>query len=175
MVVPWVQGEGSLELACALLGYERIDFPELVPLVNHYFRNVVCPLLNHFYPTFKLQDKIRIKSRTRRIYADPQTPYSRVMASLFVDEARKNKLRIIHESLNPLKLMREEKRLRKDIDIALKSLRRGDIPGWLSSAAVPVPNIAPQCSPPPEGAAPKQCNQILNYSGTNSTLSKILP
>lgn len=125
------------------LGYERIDFAELVPLVNHYFRNIVCPLLNHFYPTFKLQDKIRVKSRTRRVYADPQTPYSRIMDSPFVDDERKNKLRLLHESLNPLKLMREEKRVRKNIDIALKSLRRGDIPAWLSSAALLAPTIAP--------------------------------
>lgn len=139
------------------LGYERIDFPELVPLVNHYFRDIVCPLLNHFYPTFKLQDKIRVKSRTRRVYADPQTPYSRIMASPFVDDARKDKLRRIHESLNPLELMRQEKRVRKLIDIALKSLRHGVVPAWLKEANSPERAIAPRCSPPPKGAALEQC------------------
>lgn len=162
------------------LGYERIDFPELVPLVNYYFRDVVCPLLNHFYPTFKLQDKIRVKSRTRRIYAEPQTPYSRVMASSFIDEDRKAKLLKLHNSLNPLKLMREEKRVRKNIDAALKSLRRGLSAERLlecvpaQSAPLPTP---PQCSPPPnpEGDTLKHRNQFQNFPDTDSTVSKFSP
>jgi hypothetical protein len=107
------------------LGYDRLDFRQLAPLVNHYFRDIVSPLINHFFPSFKLADKIRIKSRCRRIYKDPVTPYTRVLASPFVSEERKDKLRRFHSKLNPLELLRREAVARRRIDLALKQLRSG--------------------------------------------------
>ena len=124
-------------LARRWLGYERIGFQELVPLLNYYYGAVVCPLMNHFYPSFKLHDKIRMKSRTRRIYKAPVTPYARVIASSYVALERKRKLRALHESLNPVTLTKEEARLRKRIDDALKRLRVGSDAQAL--LAVPLP------------------------------------
>ena len=105
------------------IGYDRMDFPQLAPLVNHYFRDIVCPLMNHFFPSFKLADKIRVKSRIRRVYKDPVTPYERVMASPFVPKERKDRLRSIHAALNPIALLKREEILRRQIDSALKELR----------------------------------------------------
>jgi len=107
------------------LGYERLDFTELVPLINYYYSQVVCPLMNHFYPCFKLQNKIRIKSRTRRVYAIPVTPYARVMNSPHVSKQEKEKLTAIHRLLNPVHLSQLESKLRKKIDDELKRLRAG--------------------------------------------------
>jgi hypothetical protein len=66
-------------IARRYLGYDRLSFRQLVPLINYYYAKIVCSLHNQFVPSFKLQDKIRIKSRTRRIYNKPTTPYSRLM------------------------------------------------------------------------------------------------
>lgn len=114
------------------LGYERLDYAELLPLVNHYLRNIVCPLMNHFFPAFKLTDKIRTKCRTRRVYKDPITPYLRVMKSDHVSQERKDTLAKIHASLNPLLLCKQEKHVRKQIDSALKQLRIGKLRPLLS-------------------------------------------
>jgi len=107
------------------LGYERLGFVELTPLVNYYFRDIVCPLINHFFPTFKLADKRRINSKTRRVYGTPITPYARVMASPYVSDERKKALKEIHVKLNPIVLSDLQYNLSKQIDGALKNLRQG--------------------------------------------------
>jgi hypothetical protein len=112
-------------IARRYLGYERIDFKELVPLINYYYSEIVCPLQNHFFPTFKLKDKVRVKSRTKRIYDKPVTPYSRVMNSEHVPVDFKERLSKQHQNINPVKLVKLEKLIRKQIDQALKQLRLG--------------------------------------------------
>ena len=112
-------------IARQYLGYERLDFPELTQLINYYYACIVCPLRNHFYPSFKLKDKVRIKSRTRRIYDAPVTAYQRVIASPHVTLDRRKKLMDIHSRLNPLLLVRQEQHLRRRIDEALKRLKAG--------------------------------------------------
>jgi hypothetical protein len=107
------------------LGYERIGFPETLPLLNYYWGDIVCPLRNHFYPALKLKDKVRIKSRTRRVYDEPITPYKRVMESEYVPEERKRVLEEFHSQLNPITLVRQEAMIRSRIDAALKKLRAG--------------------------------------------------
>ena len=108
------------------LGYERLEFKELVSLLNYYYAEVVCPLVNHFMPSFKLSEKRRIKSRTQRIYAAPITPYQRLMESDYLSETKKLRLKLIHDSLNPVKLSLQERRIRKLIDDCLRSLRAGN-------------------------------------------------
>lgn len=107
------------------LGYERMDFREIIPLLNHYYGNIVCPMINHFMPSFKLKEKRRIKIRTRRIYDDPVTPYQRLMESSYLSEMQKLKLQTVHRALNPVTLAKEEKKIRTLIDTCLKRLRAG--------------------------------------------------
>lgn len=121
------------------LGYERLDYVELVPLINHYYVDVVCPLINHFYPTFKLKDKILVKARKKRIYDKPVTPYTRIMASEDVPTERKKKLKEIHESLNPIDLTKKEFKLRHQIDKALKRLKNGQSVSNLILEPTPAP------------------------------------
>ena len=116
-----------------------MDFPQLAPLINHYFRDIVCPLMNHFFPSFKLADKIRIKSRFRRIYRKPVTPYARVMASPYVCNADKARLQVIHATLNPLALLKREDAVRRQIDTALKQLRAHRQHVHLAEPQNPVP------------------------------------
>lgn len=126
-------------IARRYLGYERLDFRELLSLVNCYYSQIVCPLHNHFYPTFKLKDKIRIKSRTRRVYAKPITPYSRLMNSPHLADALKQELQDWHQQLNPVTLVRLERIVRKQIDISMKQLRAGIKPSKKSLAPPSLP------------------------------------
>lgn len=106
------------------LGYERLDFIELVPLVNDYYRNILCPLMNHFFPSHKLKDKRQSNGKRQRVYDPPLTPYQRLMNSSFVSKEAKVKLKAEHELLDPVQLSTQEALARKEIDKRLKLLKQ---------------------------------------------------
>ena len=89
-----------------LLGYDRIDCQAVVPLINELLKNEVSLLKNHFYPSLKLKEKLRIMSKIKRRYMPPKTPYQRVMESPHVSEEKKHELCRLHSELNPLQLQR---------------------------------------------------------------------
>lgn len=94
-------------------GYDRLDCMEIVPMMNDLYSNELYLYLNHFCRTFKLEKKIAIKSRYRRVYGAPLTPYHRVLASPHVSNESKLKLKIQHDSLDPVFLKMEiERKLR---------------------------------------------------------------
>jgi len=96
------------------LGYDRLDFQELVPMINDLYENELYLYLNHFGRTFKLEHKIAIKSRYKRIYGIPKTPYLRVLESEFVSTESKNRLIEQHKLLDPVILkMTIEHKLKK--------------------------------------------------------------
>jgi hypothetical protein len=68
-----------------LLGYDRLGFIELLAPINDLYANEFSLLRNHFCPTMKLDQKVMIKTRYKRLYGDPLTPYARVMASPAVE------------------------------------------------------------------------------------------
>ena len=84
-------------------GYYRYDTPEQLELLNtlyallHYYDNF-------FIPVMKLEEKIRIGSRTKRIYDDPQTPYARVLASPHLSEEDKAALQETYSYLDLVQL-----------------------------------------------------------------------
>lgn len=121
-------------------GYARYDFEALIPLMNYYYVAVVAPLCNHFIPSNKLKDKLRIKSRTRRVYEKPQTPYKRVMNSPHVSELDKALLQIQHEQLDPMTLSMEGKRIQAQLLKAFTMLKQGRDPGNL---LIPPPTPKP--------------------------------
>ena len=102
-------------------GYDRIDDPKLVVMMNDLYENEIYLYLNHFCRTFKLEQKIAIKSRYRRIYGTPKTPYERVIESPHVSAEAKEQLRLQHATLNPVALKLAIERKLKDI---LYELRR---------------------------------------------------
>ena len=92
-----------------LLGYERLEHPELVGPINELYR--LWGLLHNFFcPTFKLQHKERVGSRIVRRHGKPRTPLSRVLDSDHVGEGRKKALRARMEKLDPFDLNRKIKR-----------------------------------------------------------------
>jgi hypothetical protein len=74
------------------VGYYRYDTSAQLELLNrlyallHYYNNF-------FLPVVKLKEKVRIGSKVKRVYDDPQTPYARVLASPHISEADKAELR----------------------------------------------------------------------------------
>lgn len=93
-----------------LFGYDRLDDRRVVDRMNDLYRHEWSLYQNHFMPTMKLLHKQRIGSKYKKIYEKPQTPYERVLASPFVEESVKLRLKAVHERLNPFTLKSEIER-----------------------------------------------------------------
>jgi len=63
--------------------------------------------LNHFVPSRKCSEKVRIGSKYKKRYDKASTPYQRVLASADIADDVKAVLKTEHEGLNPLFLKRE--------------------------------------------------------------------
>lgn len=88
------------------LGYTRLDTKSVVPLVNELY-DVLDLYLNHFVPSRKCVEKVRIGSKYKKRYDKGQAPYWRVMEHPNVADDIKAALRAEHEQLNPLILKQE--------------------------------------------------------------------
>jgi len=98
-----------------LLGYDRLDNPKLVEMINRLYANQWSLIQNHFRPTLKLMEKKRINSKYYRKYETPRTPYQRLIESPHLSEKRKSALRKQHQSLDPFKLKQQINRQLKEI------------------------------------------------------------
>src|SRR5512138_1886521 len=87
-----------------LLGYDRFDNPDLIPVINDLYISEWSLFNNYFCPTLKLKEKQRINSRYIKKYEPPQTPYQRLLDSTVVSDEAKRTLETIYKSLNPFKL-----------------------------------------------------------------------
>jgi hypothetical protein len=96
-----------------LLGYQRLDQPELVPLINDLYRTWGL-LHNFFCPNLKLLSKTRKGAKTVRKYSPPQTPYQRLLESEHLSQDQKQKLQDQFQKLNPLQL---KKRIEQQLKI----------------------------------------------------------
>ena len=98
-----------------LLGYDRLDNPKLVKLINNLYTRQWSLLQNHFCPTLKLLEKIRVNSKYYKKYETPQTPYQRLMLSEYISDDNKKNLKNTHQTLDPFKLKRQINRQLKVI------------------------------------------------------------
>lgn len=98
-----------------LLGYDRFDNPELVPLTNNLYKTEWSLFTNFFCPTLKLKEKQRLNSRYIRKYESPLTPYQRLIASPHINDKAKKELEEVYNSLNPFTL-------KKNIEAKLKAI-----------------------------------------------------
>ena len=80
-----------------LLGYERLDNPQVVAPLDDLYQNEWHWLVNFFCPTFKLIDKKKVGSKYVKRYEKPRTPYARLLESAEVPRKEKQKLRAIRE------------------------------------------------------------------------------
>lgn len=98
-----------------LLGYDRIENPDAIPLINDLYSKEWSLYQNHFCPSMKLKSKIRIGSKYRKKYEDPTTPYQRVLDSIYTTKENKQRLLQIHSTIDPFQL-------RKTIDMKLNAI-----------------------------------------------------
>jgi hypothetical protein len=97
-----------------LLGYGRLDKPEVVPLLNELYRSSWGSLHNFYCPSVKLQSKRREGARWVKHHDAPQTPYQRLLASGTLETQAAQRLRHRYESLDPFALNKDiERRLRQ--------------------------------------------------------------
>jgi 5S rRNA maturation endonuclease (ribonuclease M5) len=97
------------------LGYDRLDSPEGVPLMNALYTSEWRLFLNFFCPSVKLLEKKRVASKIVKRYDKPKTPYRRILESPDVSEEAKRKLKEQYKTLNPFEL-------RKALEVKLKEV-----------------------------------------------------
>lgn len=103
-----------------LLGYERFDQPQVVEFLNQLYRQPWSLYHNFFCPTLKLKEKRRIRSRYRKHYEPPRTPYQRLLDCPHVSPQSKQKLRAMFQTLNPFQL---KKKIEAQLKIIFNTLR----------------------------------------------------
>ena len=96
------------------LGYQRLDCPDVIMAMNKMY-DCLEKYLNHFVPSRKCLEKIRIGSKYKRKYDGAKTAYARLMEHSAIGQEIKNKLNLEHEKMNPLLLKREVDKLIAEI------------------------------------------------------------
>jgi hypothetical protein len=100
------------------LGYQRLDKPDVVPLLNNLYLTEWRLFHNFFCPSVKLVSKNRLGSKTIKRHDLPKTPYQRIMESAHVEPAIKHALTKQLENLNPFLLrIQMELKLKKIFDL----------------------------------------------------------
>jgi hypothetical protein len=103
-----------------LLGYGRLEDPQLVGPINTLYIEAWGPLHNFFLPSMKLLKKWRVGSRWVRRHDAPQTAYQRLLAHEVLSIKAKRQLRDRYESLDPFALAGDvEKRLKPILKAAV--------------------------------------------------------
>jgi len=87
-----------------LLGYARYDSRRALQAINDLYTHELPLFRNLFLPSVKLVRKVRVGSRTRRIYGKPLTPFERVCASPACDPERIATLQRQQQELDPFEL-----------------------------------------------------------------------
>jgi|WetSurMetagenome_2_1015567.scaffolds.fasta_scaffold153638_1 hypothetical protein len=96
------------------LGYDRLENPDVIPLLNELYTSEWRLYHNFYCPSAKLLSKERIGSKNKKKHDKPKTPYQRVMESNAASEFAKNGLKKIFENTNPFMLRRGiERRLKR--------------------------------------------------------------
>jgi hypothetical protein len=97
------------------IGYERLDEPRVVELLNELYRNEWRLFHNFFCPSVKLLAKQQLGSKTIKHHDSPKTPYQRLIDSPHIPQDTKERLATQLQSLNPF-------RLRSSMEIKLKKI-----------------------------------------------------
>lgn len=95
-----------------LLGYDRLEDPKMIELINEIYCELWEPLNNFFKPCMKLIKKERDGAKIKRYHDKPLTPCDRLLQSKDIEEKTKKDLLLKRASLNPFDLsQRLEKKL----------------------------------------------------------------
>jgi hypothetical protein len=78
--------------------------------------------VNFFLPVMKLKEKVRVGSKVKRVYDEPQTPYQRALASPYISDEDKDELREAYGYLDLIELRHRINELQEQL---VKSLGPG--------------------------------------------------
>ena len=99
------------------IGYDRLNNPEQLELLNDLYRNE----LNYFLPSVKLISKERQGSKIKKKYDKAKTPFQRLYESKEIDDDKKLELLRISDRLDPFKLQSiVEKKIRLILKLSVK-------------------------------------------------------
>jgi hypothetical protein len=87
-----------------LLGWDRYATAEALAAINALYRQDLGRMMNLFQPSVKLQRRLRVGARVRRLYDAPQTPLDRVRACEGLDRTRLQALQTLRQQLDPFAL-----------------------------------------------------------------------
>jgi hypothetical protein len=111
------------------LGYDRLDNPAVIALMNELYENEWRLFHNFYCPSVKLLSKKRVGAKTIKKHDAPKTPYQRVQESEHITDYAKRGLQKIFENTNPFHLKRRiEERLRSIFDV-IKLNKTTQMPG----------------------------------------------
>jgi hypothetical protein len=97
-----------------LLGYSRLEDPELVAPIYALYKEVWGPLQNFFLPCLKLKERWREGSHWCKRYHKPETAYQRLCDLGTLVPKQRRRLRDLYASLDPFDLKDDlEKRLKR--------------------------------------------------------------
>jgi hypothetical protein len=100
------------------LGYDRLDNPAVVELMNDLYANEWRLFHNFYCPSVKLLSKERVGAKTIKKHDVPKTPYQRVIESEHVSDYAKRGLQHIFANTNPFHLRRRiEERIKRIFDV----------------------------------------------------------
>jgi hypothetical protein len=87
------------------VGYQRFEGEAQLDLLNRLYR-LLGIYTNFFQPSMKLVGKTREGSKVIKRYDQPQTPYSRLLASGCLQPEEEQRLSSLYSTLNPAELQR---------------------------------------------------------------------
>lgn len=103
------------------IGYDRLNNPEQLELLNDLYRNQMNYFLNYFLPSVKLISKERQGSKIKKKYDKAKTPFQRLFESKEIDDDKKLELLRTLNKLNPFKLQEIiEKKIRLILKLSIK-------------------------------------------------------
>lgn len=87
------------------LGYGRYDTPRQLAAINDLYRNELRLFNNFFRPVMKILSKEKVNNSVcRKIYDVAQTPYQRLLDCDQITRKKKQELRDLYLTLNPVEL-----------------------------------------------------------------------
>ena len=88
------------------VGYRRYEGKIDLLLLNLLYEKLYF-YTNFFKPQRRCLKKIKIGSKNKKLYDQPQTPYERVLTEKSIPEENKTKLKTVYQSLNPIEIRKE--------------------------------------------------------------------
>ena len=109
----WIEQKNG-SVVRRLAGYRRLEGTAAVEALARLYA-VGRLFVNFFQPSFKLMHKSRSGARIVKRYDTPQTPCARLLASSAISEQVKDRLRDIAQTLDPLRLLDQIRRMQQHL------------------------------------------------------------